>query len=94
MGAQLDFAALPVSRVLQGYMQQPLGQQCALCGGDDYELCFTASAAKHDEILSISARLGLPLSCVGKIVAGRGCLVHDAGGNPLNVEACGYDHFR
>jgi len=42
----------------------------------------------------IAARLNLPLTSIGKIVAGRGCIVHDAAGNPLNVEAGGYDHFK
>ena len=94
VGAQLDFAALPVSPALNNYVSQPLARQCILSGGDDYELCFTASSARHAELSDIAARLNLPLTRIGKIVAGRGCIVHDASGNPLNVEACGYDHFR
>jgi thiamine-monophosphate kinase len=94
VAARLDFSALPVSSVLRGYLQQPLGKQCALSGGDDYELCFTAPGARHAELLGIAARLELPLTCIGRIVAGLGCLVHDAAGDPLNVEASGYDHFR
>ncbi|MBI5438695.1 MAG: thiamine-monophosphate kinase [Nitrosomonadales bacterium] len=131
VGAEIGFAALPVSAVLREYLTpgvttshstrpsaeellaghpkdddqvagydkgRPGGvellQQCILCGGDDYELCFTAPAARHTELLSIAARLDLPLACIGKVVAGRGCIVHDASGNPLNIEACGYDHFR
>jgi thiamine-monophosphate kinase len=69
-------------------------QRCVLSGGDDYELCFTAPGARHAELLAIAAQLNLPLSCIGKIVAGRGCLVHDAAGDPINIEASGYDHFR
>jgi thiamine-monophosphate kinase len=71
-----------------------LFKRCVLSGGDDYELCFTAPGARHAELLGIAARLKLPLTCIGRIVAGLGCLVHDAAGNPLNVEASGYDHFR
>jgi len=94
IGAEIEFAALPVSASLQGYMSLPLARQCILSGGDDYELCFTASAARHAELADIAARLGLPLTRIGKIVAGCGCIVQDAAGNPLNVEAGGYDHFR
>ncbi|MDO8294533.1 MAG: thiamine-phosphate kinase [Gallionella sp.] len=94
VGAQLDFAALPASPALNNYGSQPLARQCILSGGDDYELCFTVSAARHAELSDIAARLNLPLTRIGEIVAGRGCIVHDAAGNPLNVEACGYDHFR
>ena len=69
-------------------------QRCALSGGDDYELCFTAPVAYHAELLRIGAKLGLPLTCIGKVVAGRGCIVQDAGGNQLNFSSNGYDHFR
>ena len=65
-----------------------------LSGGDDYELCFTAPVARHADVLRISEQLNLPLTPVGKIVAGQRCLVRDAQGNPLNVESAGYDHFR
>jgi thiamine-monophosphate kinase len=94
LAARLDFSALPVSSVLRGHLQQPLGKQCVLSGGDDYELCFTAPGARHAELLGIAARLKLPLTCIGRIVAGLSCLVHDAAGNPLNIEHSGYDHFR
>jgi thiamine-monophosphate kinase len=92
--ARLDFSALPVSSVLRGYLQQPLGKRCALSGGDDYELCFTAPSARHAEILDIAARLELPLTHIGTIVAGLGCLVFDAAGDPINMETSGYEHFR
>ena len=94
VAAQIGFDLLPISPVLQAYIQQPLGKRCVLSGGDDYELCFTAPAMRHAEIMSISSRLGLPLTCIGKIVTGRDCIVHDASGNIINVEASGYDHFK
>lgn len=92
--AEIGLALLPVSAVMRAYVELPLGKQCALSGGDDYELCFTAPAVRHADITGISARLGLPLTCIGKIVAGRGCIVHDAAGNRLNFGSGGYEHFR
>lgn len=94
VGAEIDFARLPVSAVSRAYAQQPLGKQCVLSGGDDYELCFTAPALRHAGIMSISTNLGLPLTCIGRIVAGRGCVVHDASGDLIDMETSGYDHFR
>jgi len=94
VAAEIDFALLPVSAAMRVYVNQSLGRQCVLSGGDDYELCFTAPVMRHAEILSTSARLALPLTCIGKIVAGRGCVVHDASGSLFDVEAGGYDHFR
>jgi thiamine-monophosphate kinase len=94
LGARLELTELPISPLLRAYFHLPLAQQCALSGGDDYELCFTAPAVHHAKILGISEQLGLPLTRIGMIVAERGCLVLDAAGNPINVEATGYDHFR
>jgi len=94
MAAEIDFSVLPVSTVLRAYVPQSLGMQCVLSGGDDYELCFTAPVMHHAEILGISARLALPLTRIGSIVAGRGCAMHDASGKLIDVEAAGYDHFR
>jgi thiamine-monophosphate kinase len=94
VGAEIEFAALPLSPALQDHLSQPSARQCILSGGDDYELCFTAPAARRGELAGIAARLGLPLTRIGKIMAGSGCIVRDAAGNPLDVEADGYDHFR
>lgn len=94
LAARLDFPALPLSPVLRAHLQHPLAKKCALSGGDDYELCFTAPIAHHAKILEISARLKLPLTHIGTIVAGPGCVILDATGNPINMEAAGYDHFR
>ncbi|MDO8263870.1 MAG: thiamine-phosphate kinase [Gallionella sp.] len=71
-----------------------LGKQCVLSGGDDYELCFTAPAVRHAEILKIGASLELPLTPIGEIVAGLECILHDAAGNQIKPESSGYDHFR
>lgn len=90
VGAEVEIEALPVSRLLLEQAQQLL----ALSGGDDYELCFTVPVARRAEVERISARLALPLTRIGKIVAGYGCIVHDAAGNPLDIEVGGYDHFR
>jgi thiamine-monophosphate kinase len=94
LAARLDFSALPVSPALRGRLQHPLAMQCVLSGGDDYELCFTAPAAQHAEILDIAARLKSPLTHIGTIVSGLGCRVLDAAGEPINIGATGYDHFR
>ncbi len=93
-GAQVNFDQLPISVSLRGYLDQPLGKRCALSGGDDYELCFTVPARRHAEVLNIGERLGLPLTCIGHIVTGQGCIVYNAAGHPITLESAGYDHFR
>ena len=90
LGAEIEFEAVPVS----AWLRERSRQRLALCGGDDYELCFTAPAARRAEIERLAAQLGLPLTRIGKIVAGRGCIVQDARGQPIAIEDGGYDHFR
>jgi thiamine-monophosphate kinase len=93
VGAEIQFGRLPLSAQLQPHLAQAHGIQCALAGGDDYELCFTAAAAQHAEIEQLAAQLALPLSCIGKIVAGSGCKVRAADGSEMKIKETGYDHF-
>ena len=64
-----------------------------MAGGDDYELCFTAPAVHRTEIENISATLALPLTRIGKIIAGDKCTVRAADGSIMQIKEQGYDHF-
>lgn len=65
--AQIHLDKLPKSSVLQ---QQDIfiQNQYAACGGDDYELCFTASSNQRNNIQAISKSLDLPLTMIGTII--------------------------
>lgn len=99
VAAAIQFDTLPVSLHLRRYLAQTqglaqaLGRQCALAGGDDYELCFTAPVARHADVEKLAAQLGLPLGCIGKIGVGAGCIVRAADGSVMKFERAGYDHF-
>ncbi|MFA7351147.1 MAG: thiamine-phosphate kinase [Methylotenera sp.] len=64
-----------------------------LAGGDDYELCFTAPTEKHAEISSLSEKLALPLSCIGRITTNTGLIVHGFNDETLDFKETGFDHF-
>ncbi len=71
-----------------------LARRCQLGGGDDYELVFTASTEKRQEIAQLAAELDLPLSQIGRIVAGDGVVnLLDASGQTLPVTDRGFNHF-
>ncbi len=89
--AELSLVELPVSEVLRRHTAQLV--RCALAGGDDYELCFTAAIQQRASIAGISTRLALPLTRIGRIVAGSGYVVHDADGLPIQLQNGGYEHF-
>ena len=93
VGAEIQFAALPVSAALPG-IPEALMRHCVLSGGDDYELCFTAVPAQRPLVENISRHLNLPLTHIGIIVAGSGCSVRNAQGAAIPIEESGYDHFR
>ncbi|MDE2118781.1 MAG: thiamine-phosphate kinase [Betaproteobacteria bacterium] len=94
LGAEIRFDALPVSSALRPHLARPIGRHCALAGGDDYELCFTAPVERRDAVEDISRRMSLPLTCIGSIVAESGCAVRVADGSVINMGESGYDHFR
>jgi thiamine-monophosphate kinase len=64
--AEIFLGRLPKSATL---LKQSidLQNQYAACGGDDYELCFTAPISKRDAIATISTNLHLPLTQIGTI---------------------------
>jgi thiamine-monophosphate kinase len=90
---------LPIEPALQ-QLAPDKACQLALCGGDDYELAFTADAAFAHKIGQISLSLGLPLTRIGRVTAASAgapvtCL--DATGVPLSrrwhQKLKPYEHF-
>lgn len=94
VGAEIAFSALPVSSVLQPFLDQPLGRRCVLAGGDDYELCFTAPAIFRSAVEKVAVTLGLRITCIGTITQGNRCEVYAKDGSTVDVGVSGYDHFR
>ena len=64
-----------------------------LAGGDDYELCFTAPVARHNDITAIGLRLGVPLTRIGVIRPGDGLHLRDENGKEMTIGKTGFDHF-
>jgi len=66
--AEICLDQLPKSVTLQK-QEQSIQNQFAACGGDDYEICFTAPSDRRNQIYSISKSLNLPLTLIGTIVS-------------------------
>jgi thiamine-monophosphate kinase len=90
VGATLHIEHLPLSQTAYDLISsQKLSfqtvAQYALTGGDDYELCFTASPDK-------SIELDEQYACIGVIQKALGLrLLHQ--GRPFNIDRKGYEHF-
>ena len=93
VGAALEFAALPTLPVVQQYLHEPVARDCVLAGGDDYELCFTASPDRRDAVQAAATAAGVAVTRIGRITAERGLAVVGADGQALAIEHTGYDHF-
>ncbi len=98
VGAELLKSAIPVSRAAKLSAQKkpsakpPLS--AALSDGEDFELLFTLAARDAVQLLDAWKKKfpGLKLSCIGKIVPGRGITLRDKTGSH-KFDAHGYAHF-
>ncbi|WP_322042554.1 thiamine-phosphate kinase [Paraburkholderia sp. J67] len=99
LAAAIDVDALPVSPAL-ARLPREVQLQCALAGGDDYELCFTAAPAQREAVEAAAQQAGVRVTRIGKITAltspGAAPAIawHDAAGTPLNLTLQGFDHFH
>jgi len=90
VGAEVEIEALPI---VDDGVEKDVAQQCALAGGDDYELCFTATESQRDVLMALAEQLKFPLTRIGHIKAELGCVVRDGEGKAMKTEKGGYDHF-
>ena len=96
VGAAIELAAIPVSPELARRLasgERDLALYCALAGGDDYELCFTAPPATRDAIAAIARATALPLARIGTITRATGLVVRDERAIPLPALPRAFDHF-
>lgn len=101
LDAEIQLNQLPKSITLQK-QAITIQNQFAACGGDDYELCFTAPSSEREKIQLISKSLNLPLTLIGKILSKKDievkmCLLDASGTELSNTEAApflnSFDHF-
>jgi len=96
VGATIELAALPRSAAIDarlGAARREFVLQCLLAGGDDYELCFTASVSRRESMAEIASELDLPLARIGSIDAAPGLRIRDERGEPLQFRGKSFDHF-
>lgn len=94
VGAVIDEAALPCSAWLA--RQAPaLRRLCALSGGDDYELLFTAPPDADARVREAARAAGVRVSAIGVVRAETGLEVRGADGQRVDLEGLqAFDHFR
>ncbi|WP_426115209.1 thiamine-phosphate kinase [Massilia sp. PWRC2] len=92
VGARINLDALPAGPALLRQDQRTRRQFCAQ-GGDDYELCFTANAARRAAIEAAALACGTVVTRVGVIEAAPGLRLVDGANGAVELDAAGFDHF-
>lgn len=94
VGAVLEAARVPLSEAAKAALaRDPLLIETVLSGGDDYELLFTAAPEAEAELVILGRQLGVPVACIGRIVAGQGVQALDQTGRPVKLARTGFRHF-
>ena len=66
---------------------------CALSGGDDYELVFTAPASARGAVERAGQEAATPVTRIGQIEALAGLRIVDSAGRPVVQSFSSFDHF-
>jgi len=61
-------------------------------GGDDYELLFTSSPIHRQALIRKAEKVGLSVTRIGKVDAGKGFVCLDLHGEALSLDKLGYSH--
>lgn len=95
VGGTLQLNSLPVSAHFRSAARAfpAFPHQLVLSGGEDYELCFTASASDREKITRLLKKCGVAGMPVGIVTSSPEVLVIDAEGAPYHSENQGFNHF-
>ena len=93
VGAEIEQNAIPLSPFVQeGLRQSPDLWERILCGGDDYQTLFTASADRAAEGIAAARKTAIQVTKIGRVAAEKINLLDDSG-NPATVSREGFRHF-
>ncbi len=93
LGAEIRVDMLPAHPALVPRLTADWARSCLCAGGDDYELCFTASQERREDVEVIANHLGLPLIRIGICKVDTALHLLDETGKHIKAGKMGYDHF-
>ncbi len=88
VGATIDVSKLPLGDELSQYIKETNDWSLSLCGGDDYELCFTADKASRSKLKSLSKTHNIRVTKIGSINASNELKI-----NGYDDSGTSYKHF-
>jgi thiamine-monophosphate kinase len=93
VGAIVDVSKIPMSQALKDSCDWQSAVQCALSGGEDYELLFTVPENKRGALEVLLSPYGVPVTCIGRITGLAGKLELKQGDVAFAYQHQGYQHF-
>jgi thiamine-monophosphate kinase len=92
--AVVDLEKVPLSQaVRQAIGAEPSLLDAAMTGGDDYEILCTVPQTKLDMLIKQADSVGIPLSAIGRVAAGRDLPVFRMQDRERRYDAGSYSHF-
>ncbi|MBL28302.1 MAG: thiamine-phosphate kinase [Rhodospirillaceae bacterium] len=92
LAARIEASSIPLSQPLRRRAGEATIEN-VLTDGDDYEILFTAPAARLAAVEAAARSASVPVTRIGQMVAGQGISVLDADGRPLSLSKGGFRHF-
>lgn len=92
VGAHIDAASLPLSAALARNLSPAAARDCALAGGEDYELLLTVPPARTAALRALAAP-GCPPARIGEVLTGQGLQITAPEGDLDPASYRGYTHF-
>jgi len=94
VGITIEASRIPLSPALVKFRGVDSGAVIqAVTAGDDYEIAFTAPASLRQPIEEAALEVGLSISEIGRVGAGRSVILVDESGQSVAVEKSGFTHF-
>lgn len=87
----IELTALPMDNELVALGDE--GRRCAIAGGDDYQLLFTADPVAAKEIRKLAGKHEIRVSTIGEVRAGNGSVHWYDSGESVSLNWQSFTHF-
>ena len=88
MGAIIEVEKIPISERYYGHIKDTNDWSIPLCGGDDYELCFTIPEGNEEALKKISESCNVNITRIGVVTESLGLQIEGFDGPRKS-----YQHF-
>ncbi len=94
VGAEVEVVRVPLSAGARAALRdEPKLFEAILTGGDDFEVVATIRPAKLARFRAAAKSAGVPVTTIGRIVAGQGARFRDAEGRAMAFARASFSHF-